>query len=866
MVKSSNQSGSQSSGRGKRQIPSRRRKRQQQEQHEQASRLPKATDGADPRKSESGNSVGRTPVAPKRQQVFRPVTQSAVAGAESIAATGTESSTSAKASSAAKSAATSAGTKTQTGKATKSAKSRSTSAGKAAKSAKEAKRKARSERSLAKRIGWWLLWLFLAGVITVGLVFIISFYMIRIPSVDDAVRDQRSVVYYADGSTELGSLSHVNRQIIDTSKLPKYIGQAVVASEDRTFFENNGVDLKGIARAFWNNVRGGRRQGASTLTQQYVENYYTGDRSGYVGKYREAILALKINQTQSKDEILNNYLNTIYFGRSSYGIQAAAKSYFNKDAKDLTLSEAAMIAGIIPAPSSWDPAKNPEKAKQRFERVIRLMREDGWITDQQANDAKFPEFSKDWGFVQRAGNSGYLLDHVTAEAAKELGISEAAVKNGGYRITATFQKERQDQMRQVVDSKRQGASSLLRVGMVSVNNQTGEVLAEYAGSDYGKSQRSTVTQDVLHPGSTFKPFTLMAALADGKKLTTRYSGSSPAHFPGKGDWAPTNFGHISYGTVTLRKATALSINTAFLRANLDIGPAKTKQMAVKLGIPADSVGLNDDITNTLGVSSVHLWDLAQAYTNVANYGKRKPIHVVREIRDAQNKVVYTAGKPGGLLVDENVVKQALVAMGDVVSYGSGEDAALRGWRAAGKTGTSNDNKSAVFVGMVPQVTTVVGMFQPAENGSEMSITPFGGFDSITGGTVPVAMWHDYMQLALADLTPARFERPGAKQVSDYPRGVNKNSDPADKPAQNGGDEGEQQDSPKQPADGDQGDQDVQEPANPPAEQQSGNPQEGQGGQGGQGDGSQGGDAQKDKQNPNQKPGDNPGSGQPKKQN
>ncbi|MBV7363151.1 transglycosylase domain-containing protein [Actinomycetaceae bacterium TAE3-ERU4] len=618
---------------------------------------------------------------------------------------------------------------------------------------------ATKKRPWGKRILWGLLWLSLIGIILAGIIFIASFYLIKVPSVDEAVRAQRSVVYYADGKEEIGSLSRVNRRIIDTTKIPKYVGLAVVASEDRTFFENNGVDLKGIARAFWNNLRGGKRQGASTLTQQYVENYYTGSRGGYIGKYREAILALKINQTQTKQEILNNYLNTIYFGRSAYGIEAAARAYFDKSAKDLTVSEAAMIAGIIPAPSSWDPAKNRPQAERRWERVIKLMAEDGWITPQQKQEAKFPKFIEKTTFVQRAGNSGYLLDQVSAEAVKDAGMDKEDLKNGGYRIVTTVVKARQDEMEQTIKDMPKGASPNLHVGMISVDNATGGILAEYPGSDYAKSQRNIVTEDTLHPGSTFKPFTLMAALEEGKTIYNTYSGSSPASFPGLPNWHPSNFGGISYGRVTLRKATALSINTAYLRLNYDLGASKTKDMAINMGIPADTVGLDDALSNTLGTCSVHLIDLAQAYTTLANYGSQRPVHIIREIRDSNNKVVYSAPTKRQQVLDPNIAKNVLIAMGDVVAYGSGENAQIRGWRPAGKTGTSNDNKSAVFVGLVPQVTTVVGMFQTGKNGAEDTITPFGGYREITGGSIPSELWKDYMDKALKDLTPERFERP-----------------------------------------------------------------------------------------------------------
>ena len=226
----------------------------------------------------------------------------------------------------------------------------------------------------------WILGLIGAGIVAgIGL-FAYLYITTEIPQPEKVAMAENTTVYYNDGTTELGTFSKQNRTIIQCSALPKYVGNAIVASENRTFYKDNGIDLKGITRALINNLTTGTRQGGSTITQQYAERYYLGETTSYKGKVKEAILALKIAQTQDKDEVLCNDMNTIYLGRGAYGIQAAAKAYFNKDAKDLTLNEAAMLAGIIPSPSNWDPAVNKKKAASRFKRVINIMREDGYIT------------------------------------------------------------------------------------------------------------------------------------------------------------------------------------------------------------------------------------------------------------------------------------------------------------------------------------------------------------------------------------------------------------------------------------------------------------------------------------------------------
>lgn len=256
-------------------------------------------------------------------------------------------------------------------------------------------RASRHKRNGGHRVLKWVLGIFF-GLIGLGLaigigVFAYLYATTEVPQPEKFALAEKTTVYYADGTTPIGSYAEQNREIISCEGLPDYVGNAIVASENRTFYTDKGLDLKGIARAFINNVTKGTRQGGSTITQQYAERYYMGETTSYVGKAREAIIAIKIAQTESKDEVLCNYMNTIYLGRNSYGIQAAAKSYFNKDAKDLTLSEAAMIAGIIPSPSTWDPADNPDMAKARFKRVLNIMQEDGYITAKDHKAAEFPQ-------------------------------------------------------------------------------------------------------------------------------------------------------------------------------------------------------------------------------------------------------------------------------------------------------------------------------------------------------------------------------------------------------------------------------------------------------------------------------------------
>ncbi|MGO1278077.1 MAG: transglycosylase domain-containing protein, partial [Cellulosimicrobium funkei] len=380
-------------------------------------------------------------------------------------------------------------------------------------------------RSHVKGVRRWLpSWRVVVGTMLTGIalvagVAVAAWYTTDVPTKLPSVGAQTSTVYWGDGTTEMGKYAVEDREIVDYATLPEYVGNAVVASEDRTFWTNSGVDVKGIARAFYNNIKGGGRQGASTLTQQYVERYYTNTVTDYAGKAREAILAVKITQKQDKPEILGNYLNTIYFGRGAYGIQAAAKKYYGVNAADLTVSQAAMIAGIIPRPTNWDPAVNHAQAEERWKRTLRNMEEDGHITaeeHQAAVAAGFPEAVEYVKSQKYDGPTGYLLAMVEQELAGEgIGISEDALTSKGYKVTTTIDSAMQQAAVATADSLPQEGrdenpvSPNLRTAIVSVDPNDGSIRALYFGKYFLENQYNKATRGAAQGGSTFKPFTLI---------------------------------------------------------------------------------------------------------------------------------------------------------------------------------------------------------------------------------------------------------------------------------------------------------------------------------------------------------------------
>ena len=610
----------------------------------------------------------------------------------------------------------------------------------------------------AKRIGFSILTVFL-GVFIAGMAMFLYLYnTLTVPAPDDLALAQKTTVYYADGTTEMGTLGEINRQIIDTTTLPDYVSKTIVASEDRTFYTNNGVDLKGIFRALVNNLRGGARQGGSTLTQQYVERYYIGETTSYTGKLKEAVLAIKINREKSKDEVIGAYMNTIYFGRGAYGIDAAAQAYFGHGAHELTLSESALLAAVIPAPSAWDPAVNPDKAKERWERDLNLMVEDGWITQAERDAAVFPETidPDTLNSASMTGTNGYLMAQVKQELIASGQFDEDKISQGGLRITSTIVKEHQEQAVAAAEGMNEVEGwdpTHQHVALSSMDPTTGEILAEYAGADYEKRQQNAVTQDIAMAGSSFKPFALLANARLGGTVYDTYSGKSPQYFRGMG--TPVyNDGGYSFGNVTLVKATAYSMNTVFVGLNDDVEPENTLKAAIDAGIPEDTVGLNDELLNVLGPSSPHNIDLTTAYSTIANGGERVTAHIVKKVEDSNGKLLYSGDVAPKRVFEVEEVSSIMPAL-EAVTKGEGTaanvDSAIARLTTAGKTGTSSDQLSAQFVGFVPGMVTTVSMYQSDDAGNSVPLDDVGGLDQFHGGDWPVDVWIDYMKPATANL-------------------------------------------------------------------------------------------------------------------
>ncbi len=587
-----------------------------------------------------------------------------------------------------------------------------------------------------------------------------------IPQPDAFAVAQASTVYYSDGTTPIGKLASDNRHIIDCSTLPDYVGNAIVASENRTFWTDSGIDLRGIARALFTNVTTGSRQGGSTITQQYAERYYLGETTTYPGKVKEALLALKIAQTQSKSTVLCNYMNTIYFGRGAYGIEEAALRYFGVSASQLTIPQAALLAGIIPAPNSWDPAVDATRAQQRFNRVISIMRDDGYLTQAEADAATMPDTinytstdSSDF-----TGSNGYLLMMVEDELKSTDAFKDADIANGGYTIITTIDKDKQALMQQVASPATNGLGEPdgIETGGMSADPRTGAIIAIYAGDDYQAKQLNNATQAHYEPGSTMKAFSLIGAIENGVSVdSTYFNGNSPQTFAGL-EKPVANYANKSYGNVTLTQATAYSVNTVFMRITEKLGPASVAQIAHDAGI---SSTLSDDSPFvTLGIDGVTVEDVTQAYATIANQGTKVSLHCVASVKDSSGVMMYAAPTNGTQVFDANTANLATQALRGPMQFGTARAAgASVGRTMAGKTGTANDNTAESIVGYTPSVVTTFAIWYPGTDGSAQTLPSWNGYSY--GEGFPNVLYAKYMKQALAGTAAESFPQPTSTGIA-----------------------------------------------------------------------------------------------------
>jgi membrane peptidoglycan carboxypeptidase len=612
---------------------------------------------------------------------------------------------------------------------------------------------------------WGVLAAFAFAVVLVG----IAYAATSIPNPNSFATAQATTVYYKDGKTVMARFGNTSRIDVPLSKVPLPVRHAVLAAEDRNFYSEPGISPTGILRAMWVDLRGGDiSQGGSTITQQYVKNAYLTQARTFTRKFKEIFISVKLGNTRSKDQILEEYLNTIYFGRGAYGIEAAAHAYFGKDVSQLDGAQGALLASLISNPSLYSPDTNRPASKARFQYVVDGMAKKGWLGNGGLQYPKIiaPKHARGATCV---GPVGFICQAVQHSLATH-GFDEARLEAGGYRVVTTIDKKAEDAAKKAMQDQagtyqRSGLDKGREGALVSVVPGDGAIRAMYGGSEYCPAKRHPDSCTDLTgiassygrpPGSSFKPYTVIAALKEGIGLDSTFSGPPSIDVNGSTIY---NSGGESCGVCTLTQALAKSINTIFVPLAIKVGPDKVVAAAHAAGIPK-SVQLDAVPVITLGPNDVSPLDQADAYATIAAQGIHADPYLVQRVETQQHNVVYKAHKKTQRVFDSNVMADTTYAMTKVLDCGSGGTAcgkALTGRPAAGKTGTNGaktGNKDAWFIGFTPQLSTAVWY---GNHNRKAPVTHNGA--PLYGGDLPASAWQEMMNGALAGAPVLPFPPP-----------------------------------------------------------------------------------------------------------
>lgn len=627
-----------------------------------------------------------------------------------------------------------------------------------------------------KRTGWRRLiptWrMVLGGILLLALILIGGFFagyqLVDIPAANAKATAQSNVYLYADG-TVIARDGEINRENIKLAQVPPTVRHAVLAAEDRDFYSERAVDVKAMFRAGWNTLTGKGKQGGSTITQQYVKNYYLGQEQTVVRKIKEFFISIKLNREQSKDQILEGYLNTSYFGRNAYGIQAAAQAYYGKDIGDVTTAQGAYLASLLNAPSAYDVVAYPENkpaAVARWNYVLDGMVKEKWLDPAERAAMTFPVPGPVKPANSLSGQRGYIVKAVEDYLVDNDILDEKTLATRGYRITTTLQRKKQDALVEAVEDKvmsktddDRAADRDVRVGGASIDPATGHVVAMYGGVDYTRQYVNNATRRDYQVGSTFKPFVFTSAVAndsttqDGRRITpsTIYDGTNKRMVEGPDGptgYDPANEDDRSYGPITVSTATDKSVNAVYAQMAEDVGPEKVRQTAIALGIPKDTADLTPTPSIALGVATASVLDMTEAYATLAAHGKHGAHVLVSKVtKDGED--VTLPGRTVKQAVSREAADTTTSILRSVVEGGTGTAARGAGRPAAGKTGTAEEDRAAWFAGYTPGLATVIAvMGQDPSTGAQKSLYGALGLPRINGGGAPAETWAQYTGAAL----------------------------------------------------------------------------------------------------------------------
>ncbi|MEV6051586.1 transglycosylase domain-containing protein [Streptomyces sp. NPDC052107] len=634
----------------------------------------------------------------------------------------------------------------------------------------------------------------------------VSYAMVSIPNENDAAKSQNNVYYWADGKQMVATGTGVNRQNIDISQIPDAMQWAVISAENKSFYQDSGVDPMGIARAVFNMASGGQTQGGSTITQQYVKNTYLSQQQTLTRKFKEMFISIKVGTKLDKKQILQGYLNTSYFGRGAYGIQSAAQTYYGKNAVDLTPSQCAVLAALLKGPTYFDPAGNADldqsatpdankkRSMDRWGWILEQMHNDHHLSDAQYQEAKAQYPMPDGRKATRGmtGQISYLVDTAKKYVLAHSDITEAQFDRGGYQIYTTFQKNKVNELTSAVkkvqaarlDPKHRALDKYVQFGAASVKPNDGAIVALYGGDGYENGHFTNNADTSGVPvGSTWKPFVLAAAMeygtykSDGAGISplSKYNGNDHlkvrrpdgSYYLNKDNstFYQNNESPHRWGYITLRKAMEQSINTPFVQLGVDVGMTHVRDVAKSAGILPQSMSVDLNPSFAIGTSTPSAIRMADAYATFAASGKQTDPYSVTAVKtNGVDAPSFTKPKPNPKeTMDSNIANNVTDVLQNVIQNGTGQNAKALGRTAAGKTGTTDKNKSAWFVGYTQQLSTSVAMFR--ENPKDhklLSMNGTAGVDSIHGGDIPTLVWTEYMKAALKGANDLGF--PNATEI------------------------------------------------------------------------------------------------------
>ena len=585
---------------------------------------------------------------------------------------------------------------------------------------------------------------------------------------------QNSVIYASDGTPLVTLHAEEDRVVVPLSRIPKHMREAAVAIEDRRFWSHRGIDLKALLRAAYVNASEGRVvEGGSTITQQYVKNAIVGSDRTLKRKIREAALAWKLEDRITKKEILERYLNTIYFGKGAYGVQAAARKYFSKSAPLLTLPESAMLAGLIAGPERWDPTENPEGALARRNLVLSAMLRERRITRQQHAEASASPLGLNPAIETKRYPAAYFVEHVKEQILTDERFGKTqqerydALFRGGLRIYTTIdlktQKQAESSVKQVLSQKGDPHGA-----MTVIDPRNGFIRAMVGGRNFF-ARNNPVAQVNLatgdggtgrQAGSSFKPFALVAALENGISPQKRYRGGTSISIPQRygPPWVVRNYEGSSYGSLTLEQATINSVNVVYAQLIKELGPKRVVVIAHQMGIRSKLRALPSAV---LGANEVNTLEMASAYGTLATNGMHVEPTSIERVTTASGREIFRAASKPEEVLNPSVAWVTTQILRKVIIDGPGVAANI-GRPAAGKTGTAQQWRDAWFAGYIPQLTAAVWVGFPKR---QASMVPPRTRTRVTGGSFPAQIWNAFMTKATKGMPVEQFEKPRSTYVT-----------------------------------------------------------------------------------------------------